>query len=389
MDGSPPSLAVAVGIGTEETGRLVRHPAVLDLLRRTASSGALALAVTHRLYEDLEDLFGLPVRLTLEPVGAADEGWVCVAPERTAEPLGQVLTEADRLLDVAVDWPTCGVGTAEAAACSGIRLPGYGRCLAHLETEEQRAYLAALGPGAPVDFRGTTFAHGLLPRLLTALEPRSSGPVRLGPAAFDRAYFVDGWNRVDIEFTDRASFVRAVFGSRAAFVGAAFAGPASFDGAVFQGGSAFDRSRFHGASRFRRTVFRGPAAYTNAVFLGEVSFARAVLEDAADLSAMHVTGTADFSRTAFGGRVRLSGTRFASSSSFASAIWERELVSSDTTFEGRADFRNATFRSRVHFQGVRFKSDPEPPLPGWPDRWTAEELPYGARDIRRIARGAT
>ncbi|MGW6980228.1 SAV_2336 N-terminal domain-related protein [Streptomyces sp. NPDC054932] len=389
MDGLHPSLAVAVGIGTQEAGRLVRHPAVLDLLRRTATSGGLALAVSHRLHEDLEGLFGFPARLTLERVGAADGGWVCVGPEPVAEPLGQVLMEADRLLDVAVDWPTCGFEAAESAACSGIRLPGYERCLAHLEGEQQSSYLAGLRPGAPLDFRGTTFANGLLPRLLTALELRPPGPVRLGPAAFDLAHFVDDWNRVDVEFTDRASFVRAVFAGRAAFVGAAFAGPVSFDGAVFQGGSAFDRSRFHGASRFRRTVFRGPAAYTNAVFLDEVSFGRAVLEDAADLSAMHVAGTADFSRTVFGGRVRLSGTRFVRSVSFASAAWERELMSTDTTFEGPADFRNAAFRGEAHFRGVRFKTYPEPPLPGWPDRWSAEVLPYGARDIRLVTRGDT
>ncbi|MGW3320867.1 SAV_2336 N-terminal domain-related protein [Streptomyces virginiae] len=389
MDGMPPSLAVAVGIGTEETGRLVRHPAVLDPLRRTAAPGTLTLAVSHRLHEDLDGLFGFPVRLDLERVGAADEGWTAVGPEHAAEQLGQVLMDADRLLDAAVDWPTCGVDVAGAAACGGIRLSGYGRCLAHLEPKEERVYLGTLSPGEPVDLRGTTFAHGLLPRLLKALEPRSEGPVRLGPAAFDRAHFLDGWNRVDVEFADRASFVRAVFADRAAFVGATFAGPVSFDGSVFQDGAAFDRSRFHGASGFRRTVFRGPAAYTNAVFLGEVSFARAVLEDAADLSAMHVAGAADVSGTVFRGRVRLSGTRFVSPVSFASATWERELTSSDTTFEQPVDFRNALFGGGVHFQGVRFKGDPEPPLPGWPQRWSAEERPYGGRDIRLIARGDT
>ncbi|MER7822672.1 pentapeptide repeat-containing protein [Streptomyces sp. NPDC096097] len=389
MEGMPPSLAVAVGIGTRETGRLVRDPAVLDRLGRTAVPGTIVLAVSHRLHRDLDGLFGFPVRVELERVGRDDGGWVCGGPESAAELLGQVLMDADPLLDAAVDWPTCGAEVAGSAACGGVRLPGYGRCLAHLEAQEERAYLAALRPGAPLDLRGTTFAQGLLPRLLTALEPRSSGPVRLGPAAFDRARFVDGWNRVDVEFTDRASFTRAVFDSRAAFVGATFGGPVSFDGAVFQDGGAFDRSRFHGASGFRRTVFRGPAACTNAVFLGEVSFARAVLEDAADLSAMHVTGAADFSGTVFRGRVRLSGTRFVSPVSFASATWERELTSSDSTFEQSADFRNALFGGGVHFQGVRFKSDPEPPLPGWPEHWSAEERPYGGRDLRLIVRGDT
>ncbi|GGY98545.1 pentapeptide repeat-containing protein [Streptomyces avidinii] len=390
MDGVQPTLGVAVGTGTAETLRLSRHPAIVGLLRRTEPAGALVLALSHRLHGDLDGLFGSPARLPLERLGAADEGWVCPADHPPAAFLGQVLMEAGALLEQAVDWPVCGVGAAPADpwGCIGIRLPGYERCLAHVDDEQRRAHLGTLSPGAPVDFRGTTFDHGLLPQLLAALE-RYGSPARLGAAAFDRAFFVDSWNRVDVEFGDRASFVRAVFGSRAAFVGATFAGPVSFDGAVFQGGSAFDRSRFHGASRFRRTVFRGPAAYTNAVFQGDVSFARAVLEDAADLSAMHVTGTADFSRTAFGGLVRLSGTRFVGSVSFASATWERELMSSDATFEESADFRNAMFRGGVHFQGVRFKRDPEPPLPGWPDRWSVEHLPHGARNIRLIARGDT
>lgn len=390
MDGGDaPSLAVAVGIGAEETGRLVRHPEVLDPLRRSAASGTLTLAVSHRLHEELDGLLGFPVRLDLERVGAADEGWVAVGPTPAAEQLGQVLTEADRLLAEAVDWPACGVDVAGAAACAGIRLPGYGRCLAHLEVEEERAYLASLTPGAPLDLRGTTFVDGLLPRLLAALEPRSSGPVRLGSAAFDRAHFVDDWNRVDVEFADRASFVRAVFAGRAAFVGATFTGPASFDGSVFQDGGAFDRSRFHAASGFRRTVFRGPAAYTNAVFHGDVSFAGAVLEDAVDLSAMHVAGAADLAGTSFHGRVRLSGSRFVGPVTFASSTWERELSSTDTTFEQPVSFRNALFGSGVHFQGVRFKADPEPPLPGWPQRWSTDERPYGGRDIRLISSGGT
>ncbi|MEV7560428.1 pentapeptide repeat-containing protein, partial [Streptomyces sp. NPDC089795] len=390
LDGLHPSLGVAVGRGADEAARLVRHPAIADRLGRTVRPGALVLAVSHRLHEELGDMIGSPARLALHRVGGADEGWVCADDHAPTGVLAQVLAEAGALLDEGVGWPVCGSGAspADPQTCIGIRLPGYERCLAHLEVEDQETYLGALSPGAPVDLRGTTFEHGLLPRLLRALRADPSGPTRLGPADFDRAHFVDGWDRVDVEFTDRASFTRAVFGSRAAFVGATFAGPVSFDGSVFHDGTAFDRSRFHGAGRFRRTVFRGPAAYTNAVFAGEVSFARAVLEDAADLSALHVTGAADLSGTVFRGRVRLSGTRFVGPVSFAAATWERDLTSSDTTFEQPVDFRGALFRGGVHFQGVRFKSDPQPPLPGWPERWSAEERPYGGRDIRLIAGGA-
>ncbi|MFG2988594.1 SAV_2336 N-terminal domain-related protein [Streptomyces sp. NPDC048257] len=385
MDGMHPSLAVAVGIGTEETSRLVRRPGVLGLLRRKASSGGLTLAVSHRLHEDLAGLFGFPARLTRERLGAADEGWVCFGPEPVAESLGQVLAEADRLLDVAVDWPTCGFEASEAEpwVCIGIRLPGYERCLAHLGAEEQRDHLATLVPGAPVDFRGTTFDHGLLPRLLTALEPRGRGPARVGPAAFDRAYFVDDWNRAGIEFPGRATFVRAVFGGRARFTGATFGGPVSFDGAVFQNAGDFEMTRFHRAATFRRTRFRGSAGFKEAVFLEDVSFGRAVLEASADLYAVQVAGAADFSGVAFGGVAGMSGAGFAGPVSFASTTWRRGLMCSGAVFEGTLDFGRAGFRGTVRFDGVRFEAVPDfaSDMPG---QWDVEEGPDGTWNIELI-----
>ncbi|KOU18770.1 pentapeptide repeat-containing protein [Streptomyces sp. WM6368] len=386
MEGMHPSLAVAVGTGTAETERLVRHPAIADLLRRTASSGYFVLALSHRLHEDLEGLFGYPAHVALERVGAADEGWVCVDPEPVAEPLAQVLAEADRLLDMTVDWPTCGVEASEAEpwVCIGIRVPGHARCLAHLGDEEQREYLATLAPGAPLDFRGTTFDNGLLPRLLTALEPRGRGPLRVGPAAFDRAYFVDDWNRADIEFSGRATFVRAVFGGRAGFSGATFGGPVSLDGAVFQYAADFEMSRFHRAATFRRARFRGSAGFKEAVFLEDVSFGRAVLEASADLFAVQVAGSADFTGASFGGVAGMSGAGFAGPVSFASTSWRRGLICSGAAFEGPLDFERATFRGRVRFDGVRFDaathSAPDFTL-GRPGHWDVQERPDGTWDI--------
>ncbi|WP_405791095.1 pentapeptide repeat-containing protein [Streptomyces sp. NBC_00029] len=389
MAGMHPSLAVAVGAGPAETGRLAGRPAVAELLRRTASPGSLVLAVSDRLYEDLGDLMGFPARISLERLGARGEGWVCADDHPLVEILGQVLMESDALLDVAVGWPTCGLDASEAEpwACIGIRLPGHERCLAHLGAEEQREHLAALTPGSPVDFRGTTFDHGLLPRLLTALEPRGPGPVRVGPASFDRAYFVDDWNRADIEFADRASFVRAVFGGRAGFAGATFRGPLSLDGAVFQNAGDFGLSRFHRAATFRRTRFRGSAGFKEAVFLDDVSFGRAVLEASADLYGVQVAGTADFSRTAFGGLAGMSAAGFAGPVSFASATWGRGLLCNGAVFEGPADFAGAAFRGRVGFEGVRFETVPDF-TGGGPGGWNIEECPDGTWNIRLITTDA-
>ncbi|QES57355.1 hypothetical protein DEJ51_26845 [Streptomyces venezuelae] len=391
-DGLHPSLAVAVGTGTAESERLVRHPVIADLLRLTVPSGSLVLALSRRLHDDLGGLFGFPARLRLERVGAPDEGWVCADDHPPTEVLGQVLTEADALLDTAVGWPTCGLDASEAEpwTCIGIRLPGYERCLAHLGAEEQREYLATLEPGAPLDFRGTTFDHGLLPRLLTALESGTRGSVRLGPASFERAYFVDSWNRADIEFVDRASFVRTVFGGRAGFTGATFGGTVSLDGAVFQHVGDFDRSRFHRTATFRRTRFRGAAGFKDAEFLADVSFGRAVLQASADLNGMRVAGTADFSHAVFRGLAGMSATGFAGAVSFASAVWERGLLSTGAVFEGPADFAHAAFRGRVRFEGVLFEADSivgQLSSVAPPDRWACVRRSDGTWDIRLLDAG--
>ncbi|MEY2230420.1 SAV_2336 N-terminal domain-related protein [Streptomyces sp. BF23-19] len=389
VDGMHPSLGVAVGRGTDESARLVRHPVIADLLGRTVRPGALVLAVSHRLHEELGDVIGSPARLALHRVGGDDEGWVCSDDHAPAGVLGQVLTESGGLLDEGIDWPACGLeaSPADPQACIGIRLPGHERCLAHLEIEDQETYLGTLSPGAPVDLRGTTFDHGLLPRLLMALQPSVPGPARVGPAAFDRARFAEGWNRPDIEFSDRASFVRATFAGRAGFAGATFAGPVSLDGAVFEHVGDFDRCRFHRAATFRRTRFRGSAGFKDAVFLADVSFGRAVLQASADLNGMRVDGTADFTRTVFRGLAGMSATGFAGSVSFASATWERGLLSTGAVFEGPVDFAHATFRGRVRFEGVLFEADSivgqfSSVVP--PDRWASTRRSDGTWDIRLL-----
>ncbi|MFD9476810.1 SAV_2336 N-terminal domain-related protein [Streptomyces nojiriensis] len=389
VDGMHPSLGVAVGGGTDESARLVRHPVIADLLGRTVRPGALVLAVSHRLHEELGDVIGSPARLALRRVGGADEGWVCSDDHAPAGVLGQVLTEAGGLLDEGIDWPACGLETspADPRACIGIRLPGHERCLAHLDIEDQEAYLGTLSPGAPVDLRGTTFDHGLLPRLLMAFQPSVPGPARVGAAAFDRARFAEGWTRPDIEFSDRASFVRATFAGRAGFAGAAFAGPVCLDGAVFEHVGDFDRCRFHRTATFRRTRFRGSAGFKDAVFLADVSFARAVLQASADLNGMRVDGTADFTRAVFRGLAGMSATGFAGSVSFASATWERGLLSTGAVFEGPVDFAHATFRGRVRFEGVLFEADSivgqfSSVVP--PDRWASTRRSDGTWDIRLL-----
>ncbi|MEU7724993.1 pentapeptide repeat-containing protein [Streptomyces sp. NPDC040724] len=399
MDGRPFSLGVGVAAGpTEglpEGTPVITWPTASEAVRVLRqvdrpgpAPGSLAVALSPSVYEELAELVGPTALRTLVPIGGGAEGWVC-----TGDPveLGLALTEAGELQGGDIDWPVCGRRSVQSlpTPCTGIRLPGYDRCLAHLESAEQRAYLGTLEPGSPLDLRGTTFERGLLQEVLEAVRQPSSRRVRLGAADFDRAHFVDDWNTVDAEFSGRASFSRAVFAGRAVFVRTAVAGRASFTGAVFHGVAVFDRSLFQRAGTFRRTVFRGSAEFTDTEFIEGVSFGQAALEAPVDLNGMRVTGTADFSRAVFGGPAGLSGADFAGPVSFASAVWERGLVSSGAVFHGPVDFGHAAFRGRVRFEGVRFEANPDalPPFTDQPERWAAGRRLDGTWDIRLLDAG--
>lgn len=377
------TLAVAVGageitvVGSQDasTGQGVDE-ALFELAGRIqdgegphwpVTGGSLALAVSDALYGALGDLLGPAVLRTLEPVGEGGNssvgsrspaGWVC-----TGDPggLGQAVTEAEGLTYGEVDWPCCTFGVPAGAPasgvpeCIGVQLPGSVHCLAHQTPAGEEAYLGTLGPGASVDLRGTTFADGLLRRLLDAVRDPVSGRVMLGSGFFDRAQFGDDWSTEDAEFSGDVSFQRAVFGGRALFGNTAFIGQTSFHGTVFRNGGVFDRSRFHRAAAFRRALFVGPAGFTGAEFREDVSFRLALLESSADLNRVRAEGWADFTDTTFGGLTGLTEAVFLKRADFKASTWERDLVSTGARFEGQADFDDATFCGKVVMENAVFE----------------------------------
>ncbi|MGW7137808.1 SAV_2336 N-terminal domain-related protein [Streptomyces xanthophaeus] len=343
------------------------------------------LLLSTPLYEGLHRLLRPDVRLTLSPLAGGTEGWQCT---RDPAELGRALLEAAAIRSSGPGWPHCGTGSSatDPLGCIGIRQPGSSRCLAHLGRAERQAALAALGPGSPVDLRGTTFENGLLQQVLEALRDPGTGRVRMGRAAFDRAQFVDDWTTRDAEFAGGVFFVHAAFAGRALFDAATFAGRASFDGAVFQHVAAFDRSSFSGRAAFRRTVFAGSVSLADAAFRDGVSFGRAVLEVSADLDGMRVTGPADFTNAEFRGPAGMSGAVFVGPAVFSYAHWERGLLCDGAVFEGPATFDHASYRGRVRFDGVRFLSDTGVHLPSadHPDHWTVERRPGGLVHLHRL-----
>ncbi|MFE7095474.1 SAV_2336 N-terminal domain-related protein [Streptomyces erythrochromogenes] len=371
------------GLPTSEAARLVRHPAMAD--RRRLLPGSLAVALSQPVYEALGEKVGPTATRALVPLGGETEGWLCTDPEE----LGVALAEADGSQDAGVAWSVCGRRSVEdlLAPCRGVRLPGHDVCLAHLGPDEEHAYLGTLGPGSPVDFRGTTFKEGLLQRLLAALRESRAQPVTLGEAAFDHATFVDDWNEGGVEFLARASFTGAVFAGRARLGDSTFTGRVSFYEAVFLGVGDFDRSRFHAGADFRRAQFRGLAGFSDSAFLDEVSFDRAVMELSADLNGMRVAGGADFSRAVFCGLAGLSGARFEAGASFFATTWEQGLVSTGALFGGPVDFRRARFLGRVRLEQLSLPEDPELAFEDVPGRWTIHRRPDDTWDIRLLGTG--
>ncbi|MFF3619907.1 SAV_2336 N-terminal domain-related protein [Streptomyces sp. NPDC002467] len=351
-----------------------------DLVRRVSSEPLLTL-LSHSLYEELGVLLGIAGLRTLAVGGDGPPGWVSIGDP--AE-LGQALVDADEFRGEDIDWPLCGYRTAQPEGCIGIRLPGYERCLEHLDRSARDAYLGTLRPGSSLDFRGTTFGPGLLGKVLMPLAEEGTDRVMLGPADFGRAHFTEGWTTAPAMFSDRASFDHAVFEGRAWFDGSAFHGRASFDGAEFQHVASFEGTRFRQGATFRRTVFRDAAGFTGCRFDGRVSFERAVWEGPTDLNGIRVTGIADFTRTVFRGMTGLHAAVFSGPVHFDRTAWERGMVSRGTVFKEVVTFDSADFGGRVRFDGVTFEANTDVELPASdePDRWVVEWRPDGTRDIR-------
>ncbi|MFD9308033.1 SAV_2336 N-terminal domain-related protein, partial [Streptomyces sp. NPDC060048] len=382
------------GPAVEEAGRLVRRRAVSARLERRAGAGDIVLVTgeslrgvggldslrVERMDPDLDPEAEAEADAETETGAQADAGTeadeeagkpaATPAPGKRSGggPAGWFLLEAPadtaralidaglRVDDPAVDWQPCGYGAtvADPAGCVGIRMWPRAYCLAHLSPEEQALQLGEFRPGGAVDLRGTTFAGGLLERVLRTLRDPSTGHVRIGTAAFDRAHFVDEWSAVGAEFDDRTSFDRAVFDERAGFEAARFSGPASFGRTVFRRGVAFDGGTFDRAARFGRADFGGSAGFTDALFVQGLDMTWAELWDEALMSGMRVRGPADLSHTVFHGANEWTGTAFLGRASFAHTLWGRSAAFRGVRFEGAASFDRATFAGAARFAQVVF-----------------------------------
>ncbi|MFG2623189.1 SAV_2336 N-terminal domain-related protein [Streptomyces sp. NPDC048507] len=370
--GAGPPLAVALDLhevhplpGRRSADPLA-HALVRTRLRETRPPERIVLVLAPHLHERLAELLGPYALGDAEPLDDGGAGWL---HRGGPVELADLVTRAEEARGESDDWHRCGRSASpqRPSGCAGVRIPGHSLCLAHLPPAALTAHLDTLGPGSPVDLRGTTFEDGLLERLLSALRDPGTGRVRLGRAAFTGAVFRDAWEAQGAEFEGDADFARAVFTAEVRFGQADFRGGASFRRAVFEHRAGFSDCRFARTADFGHAVFRREAEFTSARWQGTVSFRHAVAEGPVQLAASHAREEADFTGMLFRGHAELGAAVFSRPVSFAHTVWEGELsavgtrlrepVFAHTVCRGPVVFASAVFEGRTTFEHVVFASE--------------------------------
>lgn len=342
------------GPAAQEALGLVRTPALGARLEDSPVRGAVIPVTGESLHhvDGLGSLRSEPLGTKLT-MGSEEAGWAVL--DAVAE-VGRALIDAELSIeDPAVGWDRCQYGSpGDPGDCTGIRLQGSLFCLAHVAEPVRTGYLARLGPGSSVDLRGTTFAGGLLERLMSVLRDREAGHVRAGRARFDRARFVDDWEVPGFEFQGRASFDRAVFEGGAVFDAAHFKEGASFGRTVFRRGATFDTALFDREARFLRADFAGNVGFVDAVFAQGLDMTRAEVWGRARMGRMRVWGTADLGHAVFHGHSDWKGSTFQGAATFESTVWASTAVFDQVRFVDRTSFDHATFAGPAVFKGTFF-----------------------------------
>ncbi|MEU4489447.1 pentapeptide repeat-containing protein [Streptomyces purpurascens] len=260
-------------------------------------------------------------------------------------------------------WPTCALDTA---ACRGIQVAPFDRCLAHLSPTERSSSLGGLDAGNSLDFSGTTFTQVLLTELLSALR-RSD---RLQDVHLSSA-----------EFLSTVDFSGMVFQGACWFDNAIFHESVNFQGASFQSSACFLRSRVEGAADFNGAYLGdidfsgahfGSANFSGITHTGSLNFSEVTFSDFVTFEGSQIKavtfhkatfGPGRFWRTDFTTSPRFSEAQFLHYSSFEGAQFRDgayfdkakfvDVTFEDATFTGVAWFANATFKSG-NFAGVEF-----------------------------------
>ncbi|MEU0756549.1 pentapeptide repeat-containing protein [Streptomyces albogriseolus] len=374
-----------VGGAVSEAARLVGDSFLNAQLRQAARfvDSPVYLAVSDAMRDRIALTLGPAWEDGFVPLGARSEpepggGWLYEGP---IEELGRAIAAAAEeggLTGPGLSWVCCGIGaTAEdPVGCTGIKLPGYEKCLAHVSDSERAAFLTTLAPGASVDFSGTTFTPELLNEVVSAVREAEGGRVRLGRAIFNEAVLP----QVTLQqaLFDEASFKGATFGGRALFDEAVFRSDAAFEHAMFLSSALFSGARFEGSASFDYATFGGDVDMGDLMAGGEVTYRYATFDDHATFEAAAFRGPLSFDYATFQGRSFFTRAEFGRRVTFSYATFQRRtgfdrvhflervsfdystfndgLGSLEALFEDRASFAYATFDGPVLLAGGEFRS---------------------------------
>ncbi|MEU9656494.1 pentapeptide repeat-containing protein [Streptomyces chartreusis] len=224
-------------------------------------------------------------------------------------------------------WTEC-----TAPRCGAVVVPGRIHCLRHLDEPQLQAALAALAPGADVDFRGLRFTEELWLSVTAAVGER------FGRARFDTAHF-----------PARTHCQGTHFGGPAYFEGAHFEGDVHFTGAEFADYAGFDAATFVGAAHFREVRFHGEVRFVEARFAAEAFFDGVSCASTARFSEAWFDGIGAFTAACFSGGVSFTESWFrrrdGTSADFSEATFHRPAEFHGARFRGRAAFADAVFES--------------------------------------------
>ncbi|MDQ0491222.1 pentapeptide repeat-containing protein [Streptomyces cellulosae] len=262
-------------------------------------------------------------------------------------------------------WPRCG-HSAGGERCPGRRVDPYTACLAHLDSADLAAHLAALRPGADLDHRGTRFTQDLLDELLAPLRDPATGRARVGKADFDEVRFTGEAEVRDVEFDDCCSFASAVFdamlhlrevctGGDLQLSRARVAGDVWLDNTRVAGDAWFNEARFEGTLRF--CVERvGRSASFRSLTCAEAYFEGVDFERGADFTGMRVAGKASFEGAHFKkGSACFDKAGIEGDMPFDGAHFAQNVTFRDATIGGDLSFLNATSEADVHFRRTAFR----------------------------------
>ncbi|MFJ7631164.1 SAV_2336 N-terminal domain-related protein [Streptomyces sp. NPDC097595] len=375
-----------VGGAVSDAARLVGDPFLNAQLRQAARfvDSPVYLAVSDAMRDRIAVTLGPAWEDRLVPLGGRSEaepggGWLYEGPvEALGRAIGAAAAAEGGPTGPGPSWVRCGTGaTAEDPdGCTGIKLPGCEKCLAHVSDSERAAFLATLAPGASVDFSGTTFTSQLLNEVVSAVREAEGGRVRLGRAIFNEAVLpgmplqqalFDEASFKGATFGGRALFDEAVFRSGAHFGHATFLSSALFSGARFEGGASFEYATFvgdvdmgdltaEGEVTYHHATFGGDATFQEAVFRGPLSFDYATFQRRSFFTRAEFGRRAAFEYATFQRRTGFDSVHFLERVSFDYSTFDDGLESLEALFEDRASFAYATFNGPVLLAGGKFRS---------------------------------